>query len=87
MEMEVREQFQLKISNRFATLESFLMAGIQVGLGNILQKTAKCHVKKVTAKTNGSSINHSSMKIFEICGSRKRAELQWLQDPSQINAI
>ena len=24
--------------------------------------------------------------MFEICGSRKRAELQWLQDPSQINA-
>lgn len=26
------------------------------------------------------------MKMFGICGSRKLAELQWLQDPSQINA-
>jgi len=30
-------------------------------------------------------MNHSSMKVFEICGSRERAELQWLQDPSQNN--
>ena len=26
------------------------------------------------------------MKVFEICGSRKQAELQWLYDPSHINA-
>lgn len=62
-----------------------MTAGIEIGIGNILQKVAKFHVKKVTAKMKGSIMYHSSMKVFEICGSRERAELQWLQDPSQIN--
>lgn len=86
-EVEMREQQQFKISNRFAGLDNLRDSGdINTTWENIEE-----NVKEVLNRAyamNKCSTNHGLINKCSKCVDKmKQAELQWLQDPSQIQII
>jgi hypothetical protein len=85
-EVECKEQYHFQISNRFAALENL---DTEVYINRALE-TIRENIK-ISAK---ESLGYCELKkhkpwLDEGCSKlldkRKRAKLQWLQDPSEIN--
>jgi len=85
-ELEVRKQYQIKMSKRFADLENLNDSkNIKRALKNIKQNT------KTSAK---GSLGLNKLKqhqpwfddeCLHFLDPRKKAKMQWLQNPNQIN--
>jgi hypothetical protein len=83
---EVKKQYQVKITNRFAALENFDdNIGMNRALENIRENI------KTSAK---ESLGHYKLQLHKpwfvdecskLIDRRKQAKLQWLQNPSQVN--
>jgi hypothetical protein len=85
-EVEVKENYHVKVSNRFAALEDL---GAEVKI-NIVWETIKENIK-ISAK---ESLGYYELKQHKpwfdegcpkLLDQRKQAKLLWLQDPSEIN--
>jgi len=84
-DLEVRKQYQVEISNRFAALET-LCAGENI---NRVLENIKNNIK-TSAKVNlGLHERKQHKPWFDEClgflDQRNQAEMQWVQDPSQKN--
>jgi hypothetical protein len=83
---EVKEQYQVKITNRFAALENFYdNVDMNRAWGNIRANI------KISAK---ESLGHYELQqhkpwfddeCSELIERRRQAKFQWLQNPSQVN--
>ena len=85
-EPEVREQYQIEITNRFAALEN---ANDDEDV-NRAWENIKENVQASAEESLGlQELNHNKPWFDEEClgflDGRKRAKLQWIQDPSQSN--
>jgi hypothetical protein len=85
-DVEVKEKYQVEISNRFAALESLDESfDINNAWENIRENI------KTSAKDNLGyhRLKHNKQWFDEVCSKlidqRKQAKLHWLQNPSQIN--
>ena len=81
-ELEVRNQYQTEIINRFAALEN-LSVGENI---NRLWENIKENIK--TSATENLGLQELIWFDKECLGfleQRKQAKMQWLQDPSQSN--
>jgi hypothetical protein len=85
-EMEVRKQFQIELSNRFAALENLNDSDdINRAWENIRENT------KIAAKETLSLYGRKQHKLWfdeecsQVLGERKQFKMQWLQDPNQSN--
>jgi hypothetical protein len=85
-EVEVKEQYRVEISNRFAALED---SDTEVDI-NRAWETIRESIK-ISAK---ESLGYHELKKYkpwfdegcsELLDQRKQAKLQWLQDQSEIN--
>ena len=78
-EVEVRKQYQIKISNRFAALEN-------LGLGRTLKRISKPEFKE---SLDLNKLKQHKVWFDEECigflDQMKQAKMQWLQDPNQSN--
>jgi len=86
IEPEVREQYQIEITNRFSTLENSnddedvnrTWENIKENIQTSAKESLRLH-----------ELNQNKPWFDEEClgflGRRKRAKLQWIQDPSQSN--
>jgi hypothetical protein len=84
--VEVKEKYQVEISNRFANLES-LDEGFDINNAwEIIRENIKTSTKDNLGyhrlKHNKSFFDDECLKLI---GQRKLAKLEWLQNPSQIN--
>ena len=85
-ESEVREQYQIEITNRFAALEnSDDDEGVNRTWENIkenIQTSAKKSLGLDEFKQNKPWIDEECLGCLD---QRKRPNIQWVQDPSQSN--
>ena len=85
-ETEVREHYQIEIINRFAALEnSKYDEDVNRTWENIkenIQTSAKESLGLHELKQNKPSFDEECLGFFD---QRKRAKMQWIQDPSQSN--
>jgi hypothetical protein len=83
---EVKKEYQVKISNRFAALENLDdNVDILSALENIrenIEFSAKESLGQYELKQHKPWFGEESS---ELLGRRNQAKLQWLQNPSQIN--
>jgi hypothetical protein len=84
--MEVRKQFQIKLSERFAGLKNANDSkDINRAWENIKENT------KITAKQTICLYGRKQHKLWfdercsQFLGQRKQAQMQWLQNPNQSN--
>ena len=87
-ELEVREQYQIEITNRFAALEN-LNDDEEVNRtwGNInenIQTSAKESLGLHELKQHKPWFDEECLGFLD---QRKRAKMQWIQDPSQSNGV
>jgi len=84
--LEVRKQYQIEITNRFATLENWNEdEDVNRIWGNIkhdIQISAKESVGMHEWKQQNPWFDEECSGTL---GQRKRAKMQWVQDPCQIN--
>jgi hypothetical protein len=83
---EVKEQYQVKITNRFAALEKF---------DDNVDMNRACENIRENIKTSAKvSLGHYELqqhkpwfddKCSTLIDRRKQAKLQWLQNPSQVH--
>jgi hypothetical protein len=85
-EIEGKEQYLVEISNKFTALENLdTEVGVNKAWGTIRENI------KILAKDSLSYYELKKHKLWfneecsELLGQRKEVELQWLQDPSEIN--
>jgi hypothetical protein len=85
-ETEVRKQFQIELSKRFAALEN-LNDGEDTNRAWKNIKEDKKFSAKVTLRLNGWKQHKPwfDEECSQVLGERKQANMQWLQDPSQSN--
>jgi hypothetical protein len=85
-EVEGKEKYRVEVSNRFAALE-YLDAEVEI---NIIWETIR-EYKKISVK---ESLGYYELKLHKpwfdkgcskLLDQTKQAELQWLQDASEIN--
>jgi hypothetical protein len=85
-DVEVTEKYQVKISNRFAALESsdksFGINNAQKSIRENIKTSAKDNLGYQKLKHNKSWFDDECSKLID---QRKKAKLQWLQNPSKIN--
>jgi hypothetical protein len=86
-DVEVKEKYQVEISNRFAALES-LDEGFDI---NNAWESIREHIKTPAKDNLGyHRLKHNKPRFDDECSKlidqRKQDKLQWLQNPSQINA-
>ena len=85
-EPEVREQYQIWITNRFAALENLKVYGdVNRTWENIkenIQTSAKESLDLHELKQNKPCFDEECLGFLD---QRKRAKMQWMQDPSQSN--
>jgi hypothetical protein len=83
---EVKEQYQVKIANRFATLENCD--------DNVHMNTAWKNIRENIKTSAKESLGHYELQqhkpwfddeCSKLIDRRKRAKLQWLQNQSQVN--
>jgi uncharacterized protein YaaR (DUF327 family) len=70
-EVESKEQYHVEVSNRFAALED-LEAEVEISSA----------WETIREKKHKTWFDEGCLKVLD---QRKRAKLQWLQDPSEIN--
>jgi hypothetical protein len=84
--VEGKEQYRVKVSNRFAALEDL---DDEVNINSALETIRE--IIKISAK---ESLGYFELKkhkpwfdegCSKLLDERKQAKLQWLQDPSEIN--
>jgi len=85
-EPEVREQYQIEITNRFAVLENLNNdKDVNRTWENIkenIQTSAKESLGLHKLKQNKPWFDEECLGFFD---QRKQAKMQWMQDPSQSN--
>jgi hypothetical protein len=85
-EVEVKEKYQVEISNRFATLESldqsFDINNAWESIRENIKTSAKENLGYQKLKHNKPWFDHECSKLID---QRKQAKLQWLQIPNQTN--
>jgi hypothetical protein len=86
-EVEGKEQFCAEVSNRFATLED-LDAEVEINSAwEMIRENIKISAKESLGyfelKKHKPRCDKGCSKLVQ---QRKEAKLQWLQDPSEINA-
>jgi hypothetical protein len=85
-DIEVKEKYQVEISNRFATLEtldeSFDINNSWESIRENIKTSAKDNLGYHNLKHNKPWFDDECSKLID---QRKQAKLQWLQNPSQIN--
>jgi hypothetical protein len=85
-DVEVKEKYQVEISNRFAALESLYGSFDINNAWEIIRENIKTSDKDNLGyqklKHNKSWCGNECSKLID---QRKQAKLQWLQNPSQIN--
>jgi predicted metallo-beta-lactamase superfamily hydrolase len=83
---EVKEQYHVKITNRFAALENFD--------DNVDMNRAWKNIRENIKTTAKESLRHYELQkhkpwfddeYSKLIDRRKQAKLQWLQNPSQVN--
>jgi hypothetical protein len=83
---EVKEQYQVKITNRFAALENFDdNMNMNTGWENIrenIKTSAKESLGHYEFQQHKPWFDDECSKLID---KRKQAKLQWLQNPSQVN--
>jgi len=77
-ELEVRKQYQIEISKRFAALENFI-DGEDI---NRAWKNIKENIKTSAKESLGL---HELMQCLGFLDQRRQAKMKWAQDPSQSN--
>jgi hypothetical protein len=85
-DVEVKEKYQVEISNRSAALEK-LDEGVDInsaweGIRDNIKKSAKENLGYHRLKFNKLWFDDEYLKLID---QRKQAKLQWLQNPSQIS--
>ena len=84
-ELEVKKQYQIEITSRFAALEN-LRDGEDINrAGRTLNRITKHQLKRVRVCKNWNSINHDLIKNVWFLDQRRQAKIQWVQDPNQNN--
>jgi hypothetical protein len=87
-DIELKEKYQVEISNRFAVLESLDESfGINDAWESIrenIKTSAKDNLGYQKLKHNKPWFHGECPKLID---QRKRVKLQWLQYPSQINGV
>ena len=79
---EVREQYQIGITNRFAALENLNDDETWENIKEYIQTSAKESLGLQELKQNKPWIDEECLGFFN---QRKQAKMQWIQDPSQSN--
>jgi hypothetical protein len=83
---EVREQYQVKITNRFAALENFDdnvdMIRAWENIRENIKTSAKESLGHYELEQHKILFDDECLKLID---RRKQAKLQWLQNPSQVN--
>jgi hypothetical protein len=84
--LEVKEKYQVEISNRFAALksleESFDINNAWESIRENIKTSAKENLGYQKLKHNKPWFDYECSKLID---QRKQAKLQWLQNPNQIN--
>jgi hypothetical protein len=82
----IKKKYQVEVSNRFAALESLDESFDVNNAWEIIRENIKTSAKDNLGyhrlKHNKPWFDDECSKLID---QRKRAKLQWLQDPSQIN--
>ena len=85
--MELTDQYQIKISYRFAALENLNYSDNKIRIGKTLNRILKSQLKTVSSlyeqKQHKPWFDEKCSKFVD---QRKYYKLEWLQDPSKINA-
>jgi hypothetical protein len=85
-DVEVKEKYQVEISNRFAASETLVQSfDINNAWENIrenIETSAKYNLGYQKLNQNKPWFDDESSKLID---QRKQAKLQWLQNPNQIN--
>jgi hypothetical protein len=85
-DVEVKEKYQVEISNRFAVLEnldeSFLINNAWESLRENIKTSAKDNLGYQKLKHNKPWFDDECSKLID---QLKQVKLQWFQNPSQIN--
>jgi hypothetical protein len=85
-DVEVKEKYQVEISNRFApsesSNESFDINNAWESIRENIKTSAKDNLEYQKLKHNKPWFGDKCSKLID---QRKQAKLQWLQNPSQIN--
>jgi hypothetical protein len=84
-DVEVKEKYQVEISNRFGALENLHES---LGINNAWE--SRENIKTSTKENLGyHKLKHNKPWFDDECSKlmdqRKQAKLRWLQNPSQIN--
>jgi hypothetical protein len=83
---EVKEQYQVTITNNSADLENLRIIRTSIGHGTSSVRTPQFWPKRVLVIVNQSIINHGLMRqCSKLDDQRNQIEVQWLQDPSEVN--
>jgi hypothetical protein len=85
-EGDVKEQYQVTIRNKFAALENLEDSGDINGAWDNIRE----NIKFLAQESQGYCESEHSRPWFaekysKLVDRRKQAELQWLQDPSEVN--
>jgi hypothetical protein len=86
-EPEVKEKYQIEITNRFATLENLYVEDLNKVWENIKKNI------KTSAKESLGLHEWKQHKLWfdkeyvDFLNQRKQAKMQWIQDPSRSNEI
>jgi hypothetical protein len=85
-DIEVKEKYQVEISNRFAASEgldgSFDINNAWESIRENIKTSAKCNIGYQKLKHNKPWFDDECSKLID---QQKQAKLQWLQSPNQIN--
>jgi hypothetical protein len=85
-DVEVKEKYQVEISNRFAALErldeSFNINSVSESIRENIKTSAKGNLKYRRLKHIKPLFRDECSELID---QRKQAKLQWLQNPNQIN--
>jgi hypothetical protein len=85
-DVQIKEKYQVEVSNRFATLEildeSFDINNAWESIGENIKTSAKGNLRYHRLKHNKPWFDDVCSKFID---QRRQAKLQWLQNPSQIN--
>jgi hypothetical protein len=85
-ELEVRKQYQLKISNRFAALEKFNVSEDINRAWEIFKENIKTSAQEsVGLREQKQHKPWFDTECAQFLDKRKQAKVQWLQNPNQNN--
>jgi len=86
-EPEVKEKYQIEITNRFATLENLYVEDLNKVWENI-KKNIKTSAKESLGLHEWKQHKPWFDKEYvDFLNQRKQAKMQWIQDPSRSNEI